>query len=164
MGNEELIALAKKAAVAHGLDPALVCAVCEQESTWNPWAIRYEPAFLTKYVLPLPNLRPTEAYSRAISWGLMQLMGQVARERGFANAYLASLCDPATGLDWGCNYLKARLVKARDDVHLALQHWNGGANPNYADEVLARMPRYVAPSEPPLESLPTPAVPGTSTP
>ncbi len=45
--------LARKAAAAQALDPALVCAVVEQESSWNPWAIRYEPVFFSKYVASL---------------------------------------------------------------------------------------------------------------
>jgi hypothetical protein len=46
----QLLVLARKAAAAQSLDPALVCAVVEQESAWNPWAIRYEPLFFAKYL------------------------------------------------------------------------------------------------------------------
>src|ERR1700735_1296507 len=77
-----LIALARTAAAQHSLDPALVCAIVEQESAWDPHAIRYEPAFRTRYVAPL-GLAPTEEVARSMSWGLMQVMGQVAREHGF---------------------------------------------------------------------------------
>jgi hypothetical protein len=49
----QLVALARKAAAAQSLDPALVCAVVEQGSSWNPWAMRYEPAFFAKYVAHL---------------------------------------------------------------------------------------------------------------
>jgi soluble lytic murein transglycosylase-like protein len=44
----QLLSLARKAATAQSLDPSLVRAVVEQESAWNPWAMRYEPAFFTK--------------------------------------------------------------------------------------------------------------------
>jgi soluble lytic murein transglycosylase-like protein len=44
----QLVVLARKAASAQSLDAALVCAVVEQESGWNPWAMRYEPAFFVK--------------------------------------------------------------------------------------------------------------------
>jgi hypothetical protein len=74
----EIVALARTIASAHGLDPALVCAVVEQESAWDADAIRYEPAFRARYVPPL-ELPPTEEIARSISWGLMQVMGQVAR-------------------------------------------------------------------------------------
>ena len=140
----EIIDLARCIAAEHALDPALVCAVIEQESAWDPWAVRYEPGFLSRYVAPLytaGKLSATEAYTRSMSWGLMQLMGQVAREFGFEDASLAELCDPATGVEFGCRVLAARLKRARD-VSAALLAWNGGANPNYAAEVLARTRNY----------------------
>lgn len=133
--------LAVAAAKSHGLDPVLVCAVVEQESNWVPWAIRYEPAFYKRYVQPL-GLSDTESFARSFSWGLMQLMGQVSRELGF-NGHLASLCDPAVGLEWGCRHLANKLKDVNGDVHMALQRWNGGGNPDYADQVMARMSKYV---------------------
>ena len=36
----------------HALWPDLVCAIIEQESAWNPWALRYEPSFYAKYIAP----------------------------------------------------------------------------------------------------------------
>ncbi len=145
----ELIDLTREIAAAHDLDPALVCAVVEQESAWNPWALRYEPAFLSRYVAPLytaGKLTATEAYARSMSWGLMQVMGQVAREHGFDGDSLAELCDPAVGVDFGCRILAARLVRARGDANAALLAWNGGANSNYPAEVLARTRNYSAKS------------------
>jgi len=143
--HPEVIELARRMAAAHGLAPALVCAVIEQESAWNPWAVRYEPGFLSRYVAPLytaGKLSATEAYTRSMSWGLMQVMGQVAREFGFAGTSLPELCDPATGIEFGCLILAARLARARDDVSAALLAWNGGANPNYPAEVLSRTRNY----------------------
>ena len=143
--HPEVIELARHIAAAHGIDPALVCAVIEQESAWNPWAVRYEPGFLSRYVAPLytaGKLSATEAYTRSMSWGLMQVMGQVAREFGFAGTSLPELCDPATGIEFGCLILAARLVRAHDDVSAALLAWNGGANPNYPAEVLTRTRIY----------------------
>ncbi len=141
----EVIALARQIAGEHSLEPALVCAVIEQESAWNPWAVRYEPGFLSRYVAPLytaGKLSATEAYTRAMSWGLMQVMGQVAREFGFKEASLSELCDPAVGIEFGCRVLRARLAKAKGDVPAALLAWNGGADINYAAEVLARKRNY----------------------
>jgi soluble lytic murein transglycosylase-like protein len=147
----DLISLARATAEAHQLDAALVCAICEQESAWNPWAIRYEPAFFARYVAPqfeAGKISNTEAQARAFSWGLMQVMGQVAREHNFvaassANAApLAQLCDPACGLEIGCAVFAAKLAAAHGDAARALQLWNGGGNPNYAAEVLARVAHY----------------------
>ncbi len=140
-----LLEAAKAAAASHKLDPALVCAVIEQESSWDPWAVRFEPAFHEKYIAPMhETLPPTEEMCRAMSFGLMQLMGEVARELGFRNRFLTSLCDPVVGLDWGCACLVRKIASADNDIHQGLLRWNGGANPNYADEVKARMPRYQA--------------------
>lgn len=137
--NQELIDMAKAAATANGLDPSLICAIIEQESGWNTWAIRFEPAFYSKYVPR--NLNPTEATSRAFSWGLMQIMGEVAREEGFSG-FLPSLCDPTIGLAAGIKHFKTRMALAHGNVSGALQFWNGGGNPNYAAEVLARLGTY----------------------
>ena len=146
MIQEELIALARSAASRHQLYPELVCAIIEQESAWNPWAIRYEPAFYDRYILPLRArgevIHETEARARATSWGLMQVMGQVAREAGFANTFLSELCDPPSAIETGCAVFNRKLAVAEGNVSKALLLWNGGANPHYADEVLARADKY----------------------
>ena len=143
--DSKLMAMARRAADAEGLDGAVVCAVVEQESGWNPWAIRYEPLFFAKYVAPLytnNKVGATEAYARGISWGLMQVMGQTAREMGVNSLHLATLCDPPVGLTVGCKILKKKLDANGGDLHKALLAWNGGGNPDYADEVLARVAKY----------------------
>src|SRR6202007_3144879 len=131
----QLVAIARKCAVAQSLDPALVCAVIEQESGWNTWAIRYEPAFFAKYVASLytnNKVSASEAYARGFSWGLIQVMGQVAREAGFDSLYLSALCDPEQGLAVGCRVLRKKFDAASGDTTRALLAWNGGANPAYA--------------------------------
>jgi soluble lytic murein transglycosylase-like protein len=145
LADGKLVAMARRTAAAEELDEALVCAVVEQESGWNTWAIRYEPAFFAKYVAPLytnNKVGATEAYARGISWGLLQVMGQTAREKGANSTYLSTLCDPAVGLAVGCRILRQKLEAAGGDAARALQAWNGGANPDYAAEVLARVGRY----------------------
>lgn len=151
MNRTELIQLAKIRAAQFGLPPALVCAVIEQESRWNPWALRYEPDFRNKYIVPLKEAgqlktfgasMDTEIVARSCSFGLMQTMGQVARETGADFAFLTELCNPERGLEFGCSHLAKKLEKANALTDRALQLWNGGANPHYADEVLARMAAY----------------------
>lgn len=141
-----LVALARRAAGAQGLDAPLVCAVIEQESGWNPWAMRYEPAFFAKYVASLYTnykISASEAYARGFSWGLMQVMGQVAREAGFAGPYLSALCDPEQSLAVGCRVLQKKFDAMGGDCTRALQAWNGGGNAEYAAQVMARRGRYV---------------------
>jgi soluble lytic murein transglycosylase-like protein len=144
--SPQLIALAHDAARVHAIWPELVCAIVEQESSWNPWALRYEPAFYSRYVqaqLARGAIEhETEARGRAFSWGLMQVMGQVAREHGFAGLSLASLCDPVTALEIGCRVLVSRLAAAGGNVARALELWNGGGNRDYAAAVLARVTHY----------------------
>lgn len=107
--------LAEKAArLLNGeIDADLILAVIYTESGGDPWAMRYEPGFYERYVLELSakeGLTQTEARARATSWGLMQVMGQVARELGYKKPYLAALCDPWDGIWFGSKHL-ARKIK-----------------------------------------------------
>ena len=142
----QLVALARKAAAAQSLDPALVCAVVEQESSWNPWAMRYEPAFFAKYVAHLytnNKITASEAYARGFSWGLMQVMGQAAREMGYDGTFLSATCDPEQGLAIGCKLLRKKLDAMDGDATRGLLAWNGGGNPAYPAQVLARRAHYL---------------------
>lgn len=118
-----------------------MCAVVEQESAWDAHAIRYEPGFRARYVAPL-ELSPTEEIARSISRGLLQVMGQVAREQGFQGHFLSALCDPAAGLAIGSAVLASKLAAGGGNVPRGLAPWNGGGNPDYAALVLARVARY----------------------
>ncbi len=142
---EEMIALAKDTVARHDLPPELVCAVVEQESDWEPSAIRCEPAFYDRYAYPMSLKRAiseTKARARAFSWGLMQTMGEVGREFGFTGKFLSALCEPQAGLEIGCKVLAHKLAVNLGNVAQALLAWNGGANPSCASEVLARVEKY----------------------
>lgn len=139
--DDSLVQLAKQTATKYGLDPALVCAVVEQESSWNPWASRFEPRFLARYVEPLGLKDITESQERAFSYGLMQLMGEVSRELGWKGPIL-QLTDPAVNLVLGCQHLVNKLKAASGDVTKGLLLWNGGSAPDYPAQVLARADKY----------------------
>lgn len=124
------------------LDPALLCAIIDQESSFNPWAIRFEPAFLNRYVQPLGLKSITESEARAFSWGLFQLMGQCARELDYTGP-MAQLCDPETNIFYGIRHFRNKLSAAGHDTRAALLKWNGGGNSNYPGEVLARIGQFV---------------------
>ncbi len=142
MTRDELIAAAARIAGQHGIEPALVQAVCHNESSWRPWAVRYELAFYDRYIVPLKGLSATERQMRSTSWGLMQIMGQTARELGFAGDYLTELCDPLTNLEFGCRKLARCLDRASQDMRLSLLGYNGGGDKGYPDRVLLFLPRY----------------------
>jgi soluble lytic murein transglycosylase-like protein len=118
--------LIQSAAKATGIPARLVAAIVKAESSYDPWACRYEPDFYVRYVKGTdvktfaPCSRDTEARNLATSWGLMQVMGSTARYLGFNAPFLSALCDPMVGLQWGCTLLKR--LKAR---HLADHGWAG---------------------------------------
>lgn len=81
-----------------------VLAVCMVESGCRPWAYRYEPHY--KWLVGEPaNLTPSERIGQMISWGLMQVMGGVAREHAFVGSF-PELCDPQVGLKYGMLHLR----------------------------------------------------------
>ena len=141
---QAMIAIAKDEARAHGLPEDLVCAVCDHESIgWNPWAVRYEPAFFKRYIHPAhPDTPTTEEIDAAESYGLMQIMGQTARELGFTGKYFTELCDPPVGTEFGCRKLAHCVQLVHGDVRSALLKYNGGANLQYPDLVLAHIQKY----------------------
>lgn len=111
----------------------LAQAIVQIESNGNPWAVRYEPAFFTRYVQSQGHRvypgcsRDTEERLRACSFGLMQIMGQTAREAGFAAIFLTTLCDPKEGLYWGCQHLKKQVDRYNGDYEAAVAAYNAGS-------------------------------------
>jgi soluble lytic murein transglycosylase-like protein len=73
----------------------------------------------------------------------MQVMGQVAREVGFDPLFLSTLCDPEQGLAVGCKVLCKKFDAMGGDTTRALLAWNGGGNPAYPAQVLARKQHYL---------------------
>ncbi len=79
-----------------------------------------------------------------MSWGLMQVMGAVAREYGFSGRFLSQLCDPAVGLEYGCRHLSI-LLKRHGTIRAALSAYNSGQphtmrGNEYAEKVTAIWP------------------------
>ena len=142
MSRLQLEGAARTAARAHGLEEALVCVICEHESdNWKQYAVRYEPAFYDRYVKDI-KLSQTEKTMRATSFGLMQVMGQVAREFGFEGQFLTELLDPVFGLEYACRKLEQCMDRANSDVRTALLFYNGGGDPKYPDKVLRHLEKY----------------------
>lgn len=147
--NPKIGQLIIQASEQTGISSALIAAVIHQESRGQVYAIRYEPGFYRKYLekktreqligfVPSAASLDTELYGRACSYGLMQVMGNTMRERGFKGQFLTELLDPATNIRLGSEFLQTLLLRHKT-TEKALQRWNGGGNPEYAKQVLAHL-------------------------
>jgi soluble lytic murein transglycosylase-like protein len=124
----------------------LVAAVILQESRGDAFAIRYEPLFFVRYIdgkklnhyVPKTISPTTERHSRAMSWGLMQIMGETARQFGFDGESLAELVEPETNIEIGCRILSRHSEKTAD-MEATLLRYNGGGNKSYPKEVIGRI-------------------------
>ncbi len=94
-GAEKLV---REAAERHRVDPALVRAVIETESNWNPAARSHKGAV-----------------------GLMQLIPTTAQRFGANDAY-----SPQQNVDAGVRYLKTLLQRYDGNLDLALAAYNAG--------------------------------------
>ena len=56
----------------------------------------------------------------------MQVMGAVARERGFRGPFLTELSEVEANLFWGCAHLGHLLEWANGDIHKTLASYNAG--------------------------------------
>ena len=146
MDNTELTTLITSAASRRSLPWELVYAICQVESSLNPSAIRHEPRYRW-LVGDNETMSPTERQDQMTSWGLMQVMGAVARELGHTGP-LSDLLDPPTGLFYGCLHL--RRFRAKYDIWPdVIAAYNAGSprrvagqigpyvNQSYVDKVLA---------------------------
>jgi len=102
----QLVTLASNLAQVYGLDPALVCAVIEQESAWNTWAMRYEPAFFAKYVASL-------IYKQQ---GLRDRGVRARNFLGLDTGDGSGLCNRRRELNWGVACLRKKLDSAKGDT------------------------------------------------
>ena len=138
----------------NGVPPELVARVILQESGCEVFAARYEPAFFERYIKDNPDLpgyfpkriptAATERRLRAFSFGLMQILGETAREAGFKHRWLAMLFIPSINVKLGCKILGKHFRRARGNEETALLKYNGGGNKGYPGQVAkqAKNPLY----------------------
>ena len=125
-------ALVGASAAAHRLPRDLIAAIVQVESSGNTWATRWEGGFYDRYIRdrtwPVYGAvsKSTERVGLATSWGLMQVMGATARERGYDRPFFAELCDPATGIEYGCRHLVYLRGREDGDLERVVRAYNTG--------------------------------------
>ena len=119
----------KKYSERYGIPPGLIKAIIEVESSGNTYAMRYEDHYRW-LVEPFTQFHwhaETEKQAQKTSWGAMQIMGAVARERGFKGRYLSELSKPELGIKFGCKHLKWNYNRY-NDWNDAISAFNQGSN------------------------------------
>lgn len=134
----------------HGIDPYLVASIIQTESSGNVCVTRYEDHW--KYFNNIEGFakshgisKETEKIHQKTSFGLMQVMGGLARDLSF-KGHLVELCNPYLGIEYGCKNLK-RLSKKYSKMEEVISAYNAGSprktpggvfiNDRYVDTVLA---------------------------
>lgn len=131
------------------LDEKLVLSIIWRESAADPLAIRFEPNY--SYTFKVNEIASrfktdpvTESNMQKCSFGLMQVMGGVARELGFEKKYLTEMLDANINIFYGMKKLH-RLSKTYKDIRDVISSYNAGSvrkdgqyyrNQNYVDYVL----------------------------
>jgi hypothetical protein len=141
-------------AARHDLDPALILAFIQVESSNNLFAVRAEPVY--RYVWNVKTNKPfrklgasevractppadfpsihgsrcTEWWGQRSSWGPMQVMGAVARELGF-RGFFPELCGEP-GIEIGCKLLVRLRARFKDDLGFMISAYNCGT-PHYLE-------------------------------
>lgn len=135
-----------------GLCGDLAVAIAQTESSLCPHATRFEPGWKYFYKIEAfasyNHITPdTERVQQAHSWGLMQIMGSVARELKYSEP-LVKLCDPYAGAEMGCKKLKQLSSKYEDETAV-IAAYNAGTprklpggkweNQDYVSKVTERL-------------------------
>lgn len=156
MTSDNLKVIIEKYALQFKLPPEIIFGVCKKESTLNPAALRYEPAYRWLYkpkdVKPKLCSTATETNMQMCSWGIMQVMGAVFREYGYTDWLTMIPGDLDTQVKYGSMHL-ARQLKRFGTMDAALSAYNAGhpkviqgkfENQSYVDGVIAYSKEYTA--------------------
>lgn len=133
----------------YSLDPFLVAAIVKCESAGDRYAIRYEKHYsylfhVEQMAKAVGSTELTEEMAQKTSWGLMQIMGAVGRERGY-RGWLPELTDMILNLKYGCAHLRGYFDRHRR-VEDCVASYNAGSprflsdgqyvNQPYVDKVM----------------------------
>lgn len=120
----------KAVAFAYDLDPTLIKALIQVESSFNERAYRYEPAFYKKYILNnkkwMKHRLYNEPQSIAASISLCQVMFTTAVEYGFSPSRdPEDLYDPVLNINFGGKILSNKIKKY--GLELGILAYNSGS-------------------------------------
>ena len=114
----------------YAVDPNIVFAIIDIESSWNPKAVRFEPHY--KYIYNVEKFAKMNNVSfekekqlQMTSLGLMQVMGGTARYLQFMGP-LTNLFEVAPNVNVGCKLL-SKLCKTYSTVEDVAAAYNGGS-------------------------------------
>lgn len=113
-----------EAAHRHGLEPAVIAAICEAESHLTPSTYRFDTAYWAKYCAQVPKYAGKDPHRVGGAYGLMQLRFPIAETLGYSGPP-EMLCVPEIALHYGCAYL-ARLLRALKTLDQALAAFHAG--------------------------------------
>lgn len=129
----------------YGVDPFLIAAICMQESAGKIYAQRFEPNYQWYYQADasariLGCSFETETAGQQTSYGLMQIMGAVMREKGFTG-WFGEAFAPEINIDFGTKHLASFLKKY--DPPSAIASYNAGSPRYIAGSRVFRNQKYV---------------------
>ena len=136
-------ALILQTANVYGVPFDLLQSQVIQESSGDPWAFRFEPAYFSKYIKSNTDAKGHEyGPLSACSFGLLQILLETALEIGYEGRP-ERLFEPKIGLAWGTKYLAQCIAREGGDTWKGLARYNGNGPRAmaYADQVYARAGR-----------------------
>lgn len=139
------------------INPKLVQAIVCKESGGDSNAVRFEIGYFDNGVVKsealtwekshkgMPSYQ-TERAMRATSFGLLQIMGQLAREQGYKGDFLTYLLDPRENILFGITIMKKWLVRLKGNVDHLILAWNRGPGtpaPKGDEQYLVKVQEFI---------------------
>jgi soluble lytic murein transglycosylase-like protein len=122
----------------HRVPAPLLAGITQVESKFEPYATRTEPSYQKNPIVQraakkwskahhgIPTAQ-TELQDRSRSYGLMQPMGELAREQGYDSTYLATLYIPDLNVEQGAIKLDSLFKRYKRDTLAVISAYNLGS-------------------------------------
>ncbi len=146
--RDKLLTLVRDTAKKFEIEPEMLDAIVTKESTYDPYAMQYEPDFIwlstpSKFAAANKTSVEFETELQKTSLGLCQIMGGTARDAGH-KGHLVRLFEPKANLTISCQHIR-RLQKRYSKLEDIISAYNAGSvrmkdnqysNQDYVDSVL----------------------------